>query len=271
VESNKNEQVYLDMLSKVILRGKKKGDRTGTGTLSLFGEQMRFDLRQDFPLITTKKMHWKSIVHELLWILSGDTNIKYLRDNGVTIWDEWADEKGALGPVYGQQWREWPTNTDGKYIDQIADVIHRIKTNPDDRRLIVSAWNVPFLKDMALPPCHLLFQFYVVDKELSCSMYQRSADLFLGSPFNIASYALLTHMIAQVTDLDVGDLIISYGDIHLYSNHLPQANTQLLRIPYEAPLIKLNPDIRNIDDFTFEDIELINYKYDTAIKAPIAI
>lgn len=271
--NNSNEHVYLDMLSRVLLKGKDKGDRTGTGTLSLFGEQMRFDLRQDFPLITTKKIHWKSVVHELLWMLSGDTNIKYLNDNGVRIWDEWADENGNLGPVYGQQWRQWEAEDymGPLRVDQVQNVIDSIKEDPNGRRHIVSAWNVGELEGMALPPCHVLFQFYVVDNELSCGMYQRSADLFLGGPFNIASYALLTHMIAQVTNLDVGDLIISFGDVHLYNNHLAQATTQLLRSPYKAPSIKLNPKILDIDDFTYEDIELIDYEYHPAIKAPIAV
>ncbi len=265
---------YLDLLSYVYESGTSKEDRTGTGTLSRFGYQMVFNLAKGFPLVTTKKIHFKSIVHELLWFISGDTNIKYLRDNGVKIWDEWADENGDLGPVYGAQWRKWP----GKFslkpphtIDQIRSVIDQIKDNPDSRRLIVSAWNPADVPDMALPPCHMMFQFYVNDGMLSCQMYQRSADVFLGVPFNIASYALLTHMIAQVCDLAVGEFIHTFGDVHIYKNHLKQVETQLKRAPRKLSRILLNPEIKEIDDFKYEDIVLMNYDHYPAIKAEVAV
>ena len=247
-----------------------KSDRTGTGTRSVFGHQMRFDLSEGFPLVTTKKVHLKSIIHELLWFLKGDTNIKYLKDNGVTIWDEWADEQGNLGPVYGYQWRSWPT-PDGGHIDQISNLINDIKRNPDSRRLIVSAWNVPYITTMALPPCHCLFQFYVADGKLSCQLYQRSADIFLGVPFNIASYALLTMMIAQVCCLKPGEFIHTFGDAHLYSNHFEQAKLQLSRDPLPLPEMHLNPHVTNIFDFKFEDFELVDYQSHPGIKAPIAV
>ncbi len=261
---------YLDLMQHVKTNGIKKTDRTGTGTLSVFGYQMRFDLAQGFPVVTTKKLHLRSIIHELLWFLKGDTNIKYLHDNKVTIWDEWADENGNLGPVYGYQWRSWPT-PDGQYIDQISQVIEQIKNTPDSRRLIVSAWNVGELDKMALPPCHAFFQFYVADNKLSCQLYQRSADIFLGVPFNIASYALLTLMIAQVTDLAPGEFIHTFGDAHLYLNHLEQAEEQLSRKPYPLPVMKLNPDIKSVFDFTFDDFELVGYESDPHIKAPVAV
>jgi thymidylate synthase len=261
---------YLNLLQHIIQNGNSKHDRTGTGTLSCFGYQMRFDLAEGFPLVTTKKLHLKSIIHELLWFLKGDTNIKYLNDNGVSIWNEWADEDGDLGPVYGKQWRSWQT-TDGKAIDQVSDVIREIKINPDSRRLIVSAWNVGDLPEMALMPCHCLFQFYVSDGKLSCQLYQRSADVFLGVPFNIASYALLTLMIAQVCDLKPGEFIHSFGDVHLYKNHLEQARLQLSRTPYTLPIMKLNPAVKNIFDFVFEDFTLENYQSHPQIKAPVAV
>jgi thymidylate synthase len=261
---------YLDLLRTVLEKGTKKDDRTGTGTLSVFGCQMRFDLSAGFPLLTTKKLHTRSIFHELLWFLKGETNIKYLKDNGVSIWDEWADKDGNLGPVYGKQWRVWE-GKDGKTYDQIASVIEQIKTNPHSRRLMVSAWNVGELAQMALPPCHLLFQFYVADGKLSCQLYQRSCDLFLGVPFNIASYALLTHMVAQATGLLPGDFVHTLGDTHLYLNHLEQAREQLTREPRNLPALKLNPAVRSIDDFRFEDIEILGYDPHPAIKAPIAI
>ncbi|MCI5060964.1 MAG: thymidylate synthase [Alphaproteobacteria bacterium] len=263
-------QQYLDLMRHVVENGTKKEDRTGTGTLSVFGHQMRFDLSEGFPCMTTKKLHLKSIIHELLWFLAGDTNIKYLNDNGVRIWNEWADEKGELGPVYGHQWRSWPT-PDGKTIDQISYLVEQIKTNPDSRRHIVSAWNVSEVNKMALPPCHTLFQFYVADGKLSCQLYQRSADIFLGVPFNIASYALLTMMMAQVCDLEVGDFVHTFGDAHLYSNHLEQAKEQLTRTPKPLPSMNINPDVKSIFDFKFEDFELINYEADPNIKAPIAV
>ena len=268
-------QQYHSLLQHIIDTGADKEDRTGTGTRSVFGYQMRFDLNAGFPLVTTKKLHLKSIIHELLWFLKGDTNIKYLKDNGVKIWDEWADDEGNLGPVYGQQWRSWQ-GVDGRAFDQIADVIHQLKTNPDSRRIIVNAWNVGDLQEMKLMPCHCLFQFYTsVGKEgkrkLSCQLYQRSADVFLGVPFNIASYALLTMMIAQVCDMDLGDFVHSFGDVHLYKNHFEQAAEQLSRTPFPLPTMRINPAIKNIDDFNFEDFELLNYQCGAAIKAPVAV
>jgi thymidylate synthase len=263
-------QQYHDLLKHVLEHGIKKHDRTGTGTISEFGYQMRFDLKQGFPLLTTKKVHTKSIIYELLWFLKGSTNIDYLNEHGVTIWDEWADERGELGPVYGKQWRSWLTN-DGRTVDQITNVIESIKKNPDSRRLIVSAWNVGDIDKMALPPCHTMFQFYVANGKLSCQLYQRSADIFLGVPFNIASYALLTMMIAQVCDLDYGDFVHTLGDAHIYLNHLEQVNLQLSRDIRPLPQMKLNPAIKNIFDFKFEDFELINYNPHPAIKAPIAV
>ena len=244
---------YTDLMKYVLENGTKKEDRTGTGTISVFGYQMRFDLQEGFPMVTTKKLHLRSIIHELLWFLMGDTNIKYLKENKVTIWDEWADENGNLGPVYGSQWRSWPT-PDGKHIDQITQLIDQIKNNPDSRRLIVSAWNVAEIPNMKLPPCHAFFQFYVADGKLSCQLYQRSADIFLGVPFNIASYALLTHMIAQVCDLEVGEFVHTLGDAHLYTNHLEQTELQLSREALKLPTLKLNPDVKNMFDFKFEDI-----------------
>jgi thymidylate synthase len=257
-------------MRRVLEQGVRKEDRTGTGTLSVFGHQMRFDLRDGFPLVTTKKLHLRSIIHELLWFLRGETNIAYLKENGVSIWDEWADETGELGPIYGYQWRSWPS-ADGGAIDQIAQVVEQIKTNPDSRRLIVSAWNVGQIEQMALPPCHAFFQFYVAEGRLSCQLYQRSADIFLGVPFNIASYALLTLMIAQVTDLEPGEFVHTFGDAHLYSNHLDQATTQLAREPYPLPTMRLNPVVRSIFDFRFEDFELIGYQAHPHIKAPVAV
>lgn len=261
---------YLDLMRHVKENGTKKEDRTDTGTYSIFGHQMRFNLNDGFPVVTTKKLHLRAIIHELLWFLKGDTNIKYLHDNKVTIWDEWADENGDLGPVYGYQWRSWPT-ADGKKIDQIRQLLDQIKTNPDSRRLIVSAWNVGFIDQMALPPCHTLFQFYVAEGKLSCQLYQRSADIFLGVPFNIASYALLTMMIAQVCNLELGDYIHTFGDAHLYSNHMEQVDTQLARDTFSLPTMKLNPDINNLFDFTFDDFELENYQCHPGIKAPVAV
>lgn len=261
---------YLEFMQHVKEHGVRKDDRTGTGTLSVFGYQMRFDLSEGFPVLTTKKLHLKSIIHELLWFLKGDTNIRYLKDNGVSIWDEWADEQGDLGPVYGAQWRSW-TAADGRTIDQIKEVIEQIKHNPDSRRLIVSAWNVGELENMALMPCHALFQFYVVKGKLSCQLYQRSADVFLGVPFNIASYSLLLLMIAQVTGLKPGEFVHAFGDAHLYMNHLQQVDEQLLRDPLPLPRMKLNPDVNDIFDFRFEDFELINYQAHPNIKAPIAV
>ena len=261
---------YLDLLRHVLDHGAEKSDRTGTGTRSVFGYQLRFDLAAGFPLVTTKKLHLRSIIHELLWFLRGETNIGYLRDHGVSIWDEWADASGELGPVYGKQWRRWQT-ADGRVIDQIAEVIERIRRDPDSRRLIVSAWNVAEIPQMALAPCHALFQFYVANGRLSCQLYQRSADIFLGVPFNIASYALLTQMIAQVCDLAVGDFVLTLGDAHLYSNHLEQARLQLARTPMPLPQLKLNPEVRAIDDFRFDDIVIDGYQSHPAIKAPIAV
>jgi len=261
---------YLDLLRHVKTNGIEKSDRTGTGTLSVFAYQMRFNLQDGFPAITTKKLHFKSIIHELLWFLQGETNIKYLKEHNVSIWDEWADEKGDLGPVYGAQWRAWKT-ADGRSLDQIADVIEQIKNNPDSRRLIVSAWNVGELKQMALMPCHAFFQFYVADGKLSCQLYQRSADIFLGVPFNIASYALLTMMIAQVCELKLGDFVHTLGDAHLYLNHLQQVDEQLFRKPLSLPEMKINPDVKDIFSFSYEDFELINYQSHPSISAPIAV
>jgi thymidylate synthase len=263
-------QQYLDLMRHVLENGVKKEDRTGTGTLSVFGHQMRFDLAQGFPLVTTKKLHLRSIIHELLWFLKGDTNIKYLHDNKVTIWDEWADANGDLGPVYGYQWRSWPA-ADGRHIDQISEVLAQIKNNPDSRRIIVSAWNVGELSNMALPPCHAFFQFYVAEGKLSCQLYQRSADIFLGVPFNIASYALLTMMIAQVCDLQPGDFVHTLGDAHLYSNHLDQTREQLSRTPFALPRMKLNPDTKSLFDFSFDDFALCDYQCHPHIKAPVAV
>jgi thymidylate synthase len=261
---------YLDLMRHVLEHGTKKDDRTGTGTLSVFGWQMRYDLAAGFPLVTTKKCHLRSIIHELLWFLQGDTNIRYLKENGVSIWDEWADENGNLGPVYGHQWRSWPAR-DGGSIDQISEVVKTLKSNPDSRRIIVSAWNVADLDRMALAPCHAFFQFYVADGKLSCQLYQRSADIFLGVPFNIASYALLTLMMAQVTGLKPGDFIHTLGDAHLYLNHLDQAREQLSRSPRSLPLMKLNPAVQSIFDFRFEDFTLEGYDPHPAIKAPVAV
>jgi len=261
---------YLDLLSHVLEHGVQKADRTGTGTLSVFGYQMRFDLQQGFPLVTTKKLHLKSIIHELLWFLKGETNIAYLKENGVSIWNEWADENGELGPVYGKQWRSWE-GANGQVVDQISELILQIKKNPDSRRLIVNAWNVADLPKMALMPCHALFQFYVAEGKLSCQLYQRSADVFLGVPFNIASYALLTMMIAQVCDLQPGEFIHTFGDVHIYNNHLEQVHLQLGRKPFPLPTMKLNPDVKNIFDFKFEDFTLENYQCHPAIKAPVAV
>ncbi|MBK9272300.1 MAG: thymidylate synthase [Saprospiraceae bacterium] len=261
---------YLQLLEKVLKEGVVKSDRTGTGTKSIFGYQMRFELSKGFPLLTTKRIHLKSVIYELLWFLKGDTNVQYLNEHGVTIWDEWASEQGELGPVYGQQWRSWNCK-DGRVIDQISDVIHTLKTNPDSRRMVVSAWNVEDLPKMALNPCHCLFQFYVSEGKLSCQLYQRSADLFLGVPFNIASYALLTMMMAQVCHLEPGDFVHSFGDVHLYLNHIDQANVQLSRSPYPLPKMLINKKVEDIDQFVFSDFELINYQSHPAIKAPISV
>ena len=263
-------QQYLDLMRRIRQTGTFKSDRTGTGTYSVFGHQIRFDLSAGFPMVTTKKLHLKSIIHELLWFLAGDTNIKYLQDNGVKIWDDWADDKGDLGPVYGYQWRSWPT-PDGDHIDQISNLIEQIKNTPDSRRLIVSAWNVANVDDMALPPCHCLFQFYVADGKLSCQLYQRSADVFLGVPFNIASYALLTHMIAQACDLDVGEFVHTFGDAHLYSNHIEQTDLQLSRSTMALPKLWLNPEIKNVFDFTYDDIRIDGYESHPTIKGAIAV
>lgn len=263
-------QQYLDLLQHILDTGVQKSDRTGTGTISTFGYQMRFNLQEGFPLVTTKKLHVKSIIHELLWFLQGDTNIHYLKENGVRIWDEWADANGDLGPVYGKQWRSWGA-ADGKTIDQISDVIAQIKKNPDSRRLMVSAWNVAELPEMKLMPCHALFQFYVAEGKLSCQLYQRSADVFLGVPFNIASYALLTLMVAQVCHLQPGDFVHTFGDVHIYNNHLEQVQLQLTRQPLPLPTMKLNAAVENIFDFRFEDFSLQNYQFHPAIKAPVAV
>ena len=263
-------QAYLDLMQHILDNGAQKGDRTGTGTKSVFGHQMRFDLNEGFPVLTTKKLHLRSIVHELLWFLKGDTNIQYLKDNNVRIWDDWADEKGNLGPVYGYQWRSWPT-PDGKHIDQITQLIDQIKNNPNSRRHIVSAWNVADVNNMALPPCHCLFQFYVADGKLSCQLYQRSADLFLGVPFNIASYALLTMMIAQVCDLQLGDFVHTFGDVHLYNNHMEQAELQLKRSTKDLPKMQIKPSIKNIFDFTYEDFTLEGYEAHPHIKAAVSV
>lgn len=263
-------QAYLDLLQHILDTGTEKSDRTGTGTISCFGYQMRFDLQEGFPMLTTKKLHLKSIIHELLWFLKGGTNIKYLKDNGVGIWDEWADENGDLGPVYGHQWRSW-VGADGQVHDQIKDVLNTIKTNPDSRRMIVNAWNVGDLQKMALTPCHALFQFYVANGKLSCQLYQRSADVFLGVPFNIASYALLTMMMAQVCGLQYGEFIHTFGDVHLYSNHVEQAKLQLTRTPFPLPTMKINPEVKELLDFKFEDFTLENYQSHPHIKAPVAI
>jgi thymidylate synthase len=263
-------QAYLDLLSSILQTGAKKGDRTNTGTLSLFGAQLRFDLAQGFPLLTTKKLHVKSIVHELLWFLKGSTNVRDLHAHGVTIWDEWADENGELGPIYGRQWRSWPA-PDGGSVDQIAQIVETLKRDPDSRRLIVSAWNVGELNEMALAPCHCLFQFYVANGKLSLQLYQRSADIFLGVPFNIASYALLTLMVAQVTGLKPGEFIHTFGDVHLYLNHIEQADEQLMRTPRALPRLELNPNIKSIFDFTYDDFKLVGYDPYPAIKAEVAV
>ncbi|MGL5823986.1 MAG: thymidylate synthase [Nocardioides sp.] len=263
-------QVYLDLVRRIVDHGVAKSDRTGTGTRSVFGHQLRFDLNDGFPLVTTKRIHTRSVFGELLWFLRGDTNVKWLQDRGITIWNEWADANGDLGPVYGYQWRNWPT-PDGRYVDQLADVVQQIKTNPDSRRHIVSAWNVADIPQMALPPCHTMFQFYVADGRLSCQLYQRSADVFLGVPFNIASYALLTHMVAQVTQLAVGDFVHTLGDAHLYDNHLEQARLQLTREARKLPALRLNPSVGELDAFELADIELEGYDPHPAIKASVAI
>jgi len=263
-------QQYHTLLNYILDNGVQKEDRTGTGTISCFGYQMRFDLNKGFPLLTTKKLHLKSIIYELLWFLNGDTNIKYLKEHGVRIWDEWADANGDLGPVYGKQWRSWE-GANGKVFDQIKDVIHQLKTNPDSRRIIVNAWNVAELPDMALSPCHALFQFYVANGKLSCQLYQRSADVFLGVPFNIASYALLTMMIAQVCDLQLGEFIHTFGDVHLYNNHIEQAKLQLSRDPYDLPTMRINPEVKDIFSFRFEDFTLENYQSHPHIKADVAV
>ena len=261
---------YLDLLQHIVDNGNEKSDRTGTGTISCFGYQMRFDLNEGFPVLTTKKLHLKSIIHELLWFINGDTNVKYLKENGVRIWDEWADENGDLGPVYGYQWRSWP-NPDGTSTDQIKKLIDSLTNNPDSRRHIVSAWNPSFIDDMALPPCHCLFQFYVADGKLSCQLYQRSADTFLGVPFNIASYALFTYMLAQVCGLQPGEFIHTFGDVHLYNNHLEQTREQLSRTPGKLPTMKINPEVKDLFDFKFEDFELVDYDPLPHIKAAVSV
>jgi thymidylate synthase len=263
-------QQYLKLLQYILDEGVNKSDRTGTGTKSCFGYQMRFNLQEGFPLVTTKKLHVKSIIHELLWFIKGETNIKYLTDNGVSIWNEWADENGELGPVYGKQWRSWE-GAEGKVHDQLSDVIRQIKTNPDSRRIIISAWNVADLPKMALMPCHTMFQFYVAEGKLSCQLYQRSADVFLGVPFNIASYALFTMMIAQVCGLEPGDFVHTFGDVHLYNNHFEQAKLQLARKPFPLPTMRINPKVKSIFDFTYEDFTLENYQFHPPIKAPVAV
>lgn len=263
-------QQYQDLLQHILDNGTTKSDRTGTGTISTFGYQMRFNLQEGFPMVTTKKLHLKSIIYELLWFIKGDTNVKYLQDNGVRIWDEWARENGDLGPVYGKQWRSWQ-GANGETYDQLMDIIHQLKTNPDSRRMIISAWNVAQLKDMALMPCHSLFQFYVADGKLSCQLYQRSADVFLGVPFNIASYALLTMMMAQVCNLELGDFVHTFGDVHIYTNHLEQVKLQLTRTPYPLPQMKINPERKHIDEFVFEDFKLENYQCHPHIKGEVAV
>jgi thymidylate synthase len=263
-------QQYHDLLQHILDHGTVKNDRTGTGTISTFGYQMRFDLQKGFPMVTTKKLHLKSIIYELLWFIKGDTNVKYLQEHGVKIWDEWARPDGDLGPVYGKQWRSWQ-GADGKTYDQLMDIIHQLKTNPDSRRMIISAWNVADLHDMALMPCHSLFQFYVANNKLSCQLYQRSADVFLGVPFNIASYALLTMMMAQVCNLELGEFVHTFGDVHIYTNHLEQVKLQLTRSPYPLPQMKINSERKNIDEFAFEDFELVNYQCHPHIKGDVAV
>ncbi len=265
------DRIYFSLVKDVLENGIDKSDRTGTGTRSVFGRQVRYDLSKGFPILTSKRVHWKSIVGELLWFLQGNTNVKWLNENGITIWDEWADKDGNLGPVYGKQWRSWESDDGLNVYDQIKQVIEQIKSNPDSRRLIVSAWNVGDIPHMALAPCHTMFQFYVVDGKLSCQLYQRSCDSFLGMPFNVASYALLTHMIAHVCDLEVGEFIHTFGDLHIYSNHVKQLQTQMERAPFPMPKLLLNPAISNIDDFTFEDIKLENYQHHPAIKGKVAV
>jgi len=268
--SRYQEQQYIDLIKHILLRGQHKTDRTGTGTKSVFGYQMRFNLAENFPLLTTKKVHWKSVVHELLWFIAGDTNVKYLQDNGVRIWNEWADADGNLGPIYGHQWRSWEA-VDGRVIDQFADVVEQIKNNPDSRRLLVNAWNVGEIHKMALPPCHMFFQFYVCNQKLSCQLYQRSADVFLGVPFNIASYALLTLMVAHVTGLKPGEFIHTFGDVHIYDNHTDQVTEQISRKPRPFPSIKINREVESIFDFKFEDFDLIDYDPHPLIKGKVSV